>query len=111
MSFFIEGRLSDSPSISMAWQGQAGHDYASLYPADEHWRLLLLKNNESVKISAEGPIIKARLTTHAEGVEWLIIQFEPGVPLPTLPVNTFVDTETVLSLTTRTSFRLHGSTW
>lgn len=62
-------------------------------------------------MSAEGPITKARPTTHAEGVEWLVIQFEPGVFLPTLPVSTLVDTETVLPLVTRTSFWLHGSSW
>lgn len=111
MSFFMEGRASDSSYIDMVWRGQAGSNYAPVCPADNHWHLLFLKHQGKVKVSAEGPITKARPTIQAEGTEWLVIQFKLGIFLPTLPVNTLVDTETILSLETKKSFWLHSSTW
>ncbi len=111
MDFLMEGRLSDSPYIEMIWRGRAGNDYAPICPADERWNMLLLKRNEKVRVSVEGPLTKATPKTHTEGTEWLVIKFKLGTFMPSLPVRKLVDADTVLSEAASKSFWLHGSTW
>ncbi|WP_220197332.1 helix-turn-helix transcriptional regulator [Ktedonospora formicarum] len=111
MEISMEGRASDSPYIDMIWRGQAGKDYAVICPAASRWHLLFHKQDGRVKVSAEGPITRARPTTQPEGAEFLVIEFKLGIFLPKLPVDGLVDTETVLPLSSKASFWLHGSTW
>ncbi len=111
MDFLMEGRLSDSPYIEMIWRGRAGNDYAPICPADERWNMLLLKRNEKVRVSVEGPLTKATPKTHTEGTEWLVIKFKLGTFMPSLPVRKLVDADAVLSEAASKSFWLHGSTW
>ena len=111
MNTFFEGRTSDSPYVKMIWRGGAGSNYAPLCPADGQWNLLFLKHQGSVRVTAEGPLTKATPKTHAEGTEWLVIKFQPGAFLPSLPVKNLVDTDVVLPLVARNSFWLHGSAW
>jgi hypothetical protein len=59
MSFFFEGRSSDSPYVEAIWRGRAGSDYAPVCPAKRHWNLLFLSYNGKVKVSVEGPLTKA----------------------------------------------------
>jgi AraC-like DNA-binding protein len=111
MSFFFEGRASHSPYVKMIWRGRAGSNYAPTCPADGNWNLLFLKQNGRVRVSVEGPLTKATPKTHAEGTEWLVIKFQPGAFLPSLPVKNLVDRDAVLPLAANNSFWLHGSTW
>src|SRR6266567_3558926 len=111
MDFLMEGRLSDSPYIEMIWRGRAGNDYAPICPADERWNMLLLKRNEKVRVSVEGPLTKATPKTHTEGTEWLVIKFKLGTFMPSLPVRKLVDADKVLSEAASKSFWLNGSTW
>jgi hypothetical protein len=111
MNTFFEGRTSDSPYVKMIWRGGAGSYYAPICPADGQWNLLFLKRDGSVRVSVEGPLTKATPKTHAEGTEWLVIKFQPGAFLPSLPVKNLVDADAVLPLAARNSFWLHGSAW
>lgn len=111
MSFFFEGRTSHSPYVNMIWHGRAGSHYAPTCPADGHWNLLFLKQHGKVRVSVEGPLTKATPKTHAEGTEWLVIKFQLGAFLPSLPVKNLVDTDAILPLEAKNSFWLHGSPW
>lgn len=111
MSFFFEGRGSDSPYIEGIWRGQAGSNYGPTCPADSRWNMLFLKQDGRVRVSVEGPLTKARLTLQDEGTEWLVIKFASGAFLPALPIRNCVNGEAVLPLTARKSFSLHGFTW
>jgi len=111
MSFFFEGRTSHSPYVKMIWRGRAGSHYAPTCPADGHWNLLFLKQHARVRVSVEGPMTKATPKTHAEGTEWLVIKFQPGAFLSSLPVKNLVDRDVVLPLAAPNSFWLHGSPW
>lgn len=111
MRSFFEGRASDSPYVEMIWRGQAGSDYAELCPANSRWNLLFLRQDSRVKVSLEGPLTKVRPTTQDEGAEWLVIKFQPGAFLPSLPVSNLADAEKILPLAAMRSFWLHGSAW
>ena len=111
MSFFFEGRVSDSPYIEGIWRGRAGSEYAPICPADSRWNMLLLGQNGRVKVTVEGPLTKAKPKTHAEGTEWLVIKFKLGTFLPSLPVRNIMDGEAILPEAARKSFWLHGSVW
>lgn len=107
----MEGRLSDSPYVEMIWRGQAGANYDVICPADERWHLLMIRENGRVKVSAEGPINRARPTVQNEGAEFLVIQFQLGVYMPFIPVTTIVNRETILPSGAGQSFWLKDATW
>lgn len=111
MDSFFEGRLSDSPYVEAIWRGQAGSDYAPTCPAKRHWNLLFLKHNDRVKVSVEGPLTKPTPKTHAEGTEWLVIEFKLGTFMPVLPVENLVDGAVILPEAATKSFWLNGSAW
>lgn len=111
MSFFFEGRESDSPYVEAVWRGRAGSQYAPICPASGQWHLLFLKENGRVKVSIEGPLTKATPVTQAEGTEWFGVTFPLGVFLPAVPVSNLLDEQAVLPLAANGSFRLAGSTW
>lgn len=111
MSFFFEGRESDSPYVEAVWRGRAGSQYAPICPASGQWHLLFLKENGRVKVSIEGPLTKATPVTQAEGTEWFGVTFPLGVFLPAVPVSNLLDEQAVLPLAANRSFRLAGSTW
>jgi len=95
----------------MIWRGGAGSYYAPICPADSRWNMLLLRRNGRVQVSVEGPLTKATPKAHAEGTEWLVIKFQLGTFLPSLPVRNLRDEEAVLPLVARNSFWLDGATW
>lgn len=111
MGHLSEGRVSDSPYIEMIWRGRAGSEYAPTCPADSRWNLLLLRQDAKVKVSVEGPLTKAKPKTQTEGTEWLVIKFQLGTFLPSLPLSKLTDGEAILPRTSRNAFWLHGSTW
>jgi AraC-like DNA-binding protein len=111
MSQYFEGRPSDSPYVEMIWRGQAGSDYFPVCPADVRWNMLLLRHNDRVKVSIEGPLTRARPTRQPEGAEWLVIKFKLGAFMPHLPVRTLLDAEAVLPKGAHKSFWLKGATW
>lgn len=111
MSFFFEGRESDSPYVEAVWRGRAGNHYAPICPASGQWHLLFLKENGRVKVSVEGPLTKATPVTQAEGTEWFGVTFPLGTFLPSVPVSNLLDEQAVLPLAANRSFRLAGSIW
>ena len=111
MSFFFEGRESDSPYVEAVWRGRAGSQYAPVCPASGQWHLLFLRQNGRVKVSVEGPLTRATPVTQAEGTEWFGVTFPLGVFLPAVPVSNLLDEQAVLPLAANSSFRLAGSTW
>ncbi len=111
MSAFFEGRKSDSPYIEMVWRGHAEDDYSRTCPADPRWNLLIIKKDDKVQVTVEGPTTKAIFKHDAVGYEFLVIKFKLGTFLPYLPVTNLVNTDALLPEGTRKSFWLNGSTW
>src|SRR5258706_9499145 len=73
--------------------------------------MLLLRQDAKVKVSVEGPLTTAKPKTQAEGTEWLVIKFQLGTFLPSLPISNLTDGEAILPRASRNSFWLHGSIW
>ena len=111
MSFFFEGRGSDSPYIEAIWHGRAGSDYAPICPASGHWHLLFLKQKGRVKVSLEGPLTKATPVTQAEGTEWFGVTFQLGTFLPAVPMRNLLDQRAIFSLVAKTYFELASSSF
>jgi AraC-like DNA-binding protein len=111
MNYVMEGRASDSPYVEMIWHGGAYDHYAPTCPADSRWDLLLLRYNEKIKISVEGPLTRAKSKVHPGGAEWRVIKFKLGTFMPYLPVTHLLDDDVVLPEASRKSFWLNGSTW
>ncbi len=111
MNSLFEGRESDSPYIEAVWRGRAGSDYAPVCPASGRWHLLFLKQNGRVNVSVEGPLTKATPVTQAEGTSWFGVTFQPGTFLPAVPLKNLLDERAILSLATKTSFKLASSSF
>ncbi len=111
MNAFFEGRESDSPYIEMVWRGHTEKDYSRTCPADSRWNLLLIKKDDKVKVTVEGPTTRAIFKHDSKGYEFLVIKFKLGTFLPYLPVTNLVNTGAMLPGGTRKSFWLNGSTW
>jgi AraC-like DNA-binding protein len=111
MSFFNEGRLSDSPYIDTVWQGWVSADCAPICPASGRWHMLLIKRDNRVQMSVEGPMTRASLVSHTAGTEWLVIKFTLGTFMPHLPINRLLDSATILPDATDRSFWMHSAVW
>jgi AraC-like DNA-binding protein len=111
MNTLFEERESDSPYIETVWRGRAGSDYAPICPASSHWHLLFFKENGRVKVFVQGPLTRATPVTQAEGTEWFGITFPLGTFLSPVPARFFLDEQATLSLSTKMSFELAGSSF
>ncbi|MBA2677929.1 MAG: AraC family transcriptional regulator [Ktedonobacteraceae bacterium] len=106
-----EPRLPNSPFVAMIWRGRAENDALPLCPADVHWYLRFLKREGKVRLMAHGPTTKATTVPYNRDDEFLGIRFQPGIFLPHLPPNAFVNNAIDLSGMVDKSFELHGSAW
>jgi AraC-like DNA-binding protein len=111
VNFTAEGRLSDSPYVESVWRGQVGGDTLLMCPVDGRWNFRLVKRQDKVTVSVEGPITKAKPVTHIEGIEWVVIKFKLGVFIPHLTVPELVDDSLTLPQEADKSFELNGSSW
>jgi AraC-like DNA-binding protein len=109
MSFFAQGRWSDSPYVESIWRGTAQQETSFLCPADGRWNILFTRRDGKVHVSIEGPMTRAIPKTHVEGIEWLAIKFKLGTFLRDVPARSLLDGEALLSLETLHSFLLGGS--
>jgi AraC-like DNA-binding protein len=106
-----ETRFSDSPFVEQIGRIRAESTYSPLCPADGHWNMLLVKQNDETHLSVWGPMTKATLMPYTEGAEFLYVTFTLGTFLPQMPVGNLLDTGRNLPLATSTSFWLQGSRW
>ncbi len=111
MKSVFEGRRSDSPYIDMIWRGYTPSNYAPTCPADTRWNLLLIKQQDSIKVTVEGPTTQAVSKFRQDEAEFLVIKFQLGAFFPYLPVTNLVNTDAELPGGTNHSFWLNGSTW
>jgi hypothetical protein len=111
VSIPYESRLPDSPFVTMIWHGRAENNALPQCPADVHWYLRFLRREGKVCLTAHGARTKATAVAYHRDDEFLGIRFEPGVFLPSLPLNTFVNTTIDLSEAADTTFWWQGSRW
>ena len=111
MSFFIEGRPSDSPYIQGIWHGCTEGIYTPVCPAAAEWDLLLQRKNGKVRVLFEGPLTRAKSKLETDDTEFCVIRFKAGTFLPFLPIRRFIDADATLPGASRNSFWLHGATW
>ncbi len=111
MSAIFEGRPSDSPYVEIIWRGRVERDYSPVCPADMRWNLLFTKYQGQVRVSVEGPTTQFVPKDQFEGSEFLVIKFKLGVFMPDLPVESLVNTDTILPEAASHSFWLKGSAW
>ena len=111
MTFYAEGRLSESPYVDSIWRGEADADHTLMCPADGRWNLCFTYLNDRVQVSVEGPLSQAIPQTHSRGVHWLVIKFKLGVFLPGISARKYLDGSALLPQATGQSFWLYSSTW
>lgn len=111
MGFIAQGRLSDSPLIDSIWRGQSDEDLALMCPADGRLNIRITRLHGSTQTSIEGPITRAVPKTHVDGVEWIVIKFQLGVYIPSIPVRRLLDADATLCEASDRSFWLHGFAW
>jgi len=111
MDTFFEGRESDSPYIHMIWRGHTGENYVATCPAEPRWNLFLIKQNDEVKVSVEGPLSQAVHKFRRDESDFLVIKFRLGAFFPHMPVTKLVNTDAHLPEGASKSFWLDGSTW
>ena len=111
MSAIFESRLSNSPYVEIIWRGRVERDYAPVCPADVRWNLLFVKENGSLKVTAEGATTQFVPKVQFEGREFLVIKFKLGVFMPYLPASDLVDGDAVLPEATSKTFWLNGESW
>jgi AraC-like DNA-binding protein len=111
MSAIFEGRSSDSPYIHMIWRGRVKQDYMPLCAADTRWNLLLVKHQDRVRVTVEGPTTQAVTKTNLEGQEFLVIKFDLGIYLPVIPVKDLINGDALLPEAASKSFWLDGESW
>lgn len=111
MTFFAEGRLSDSPYVECVWRGSAEADHTLMCPADGRLNLCFTRLNGETRVTVEGALSQAVPDTHVEGVEWLVIKFRLGVFFPTVPARPFLDAAAPLPDSSGQSFWFNGASW
>lgn len=111
MSAVFEGRSSDSPYVEMIWRGHVERDYAPVCPADVRWNLLFVKQDDRVRVSAEGATTQFVPKTQRAGREFLVIKFKLGVFMPYLPAGSLVNGDVILPQAGGQSFWLNGFAW
>src|SRR5262245_6211095 len=108
---YLEGRYSDSPYIQTVWRGETDGNYVPVCPADPHWNLLFTRSDREIRVAVEGPLSKATAKFQAEAREFLVIRFNLGVYMPTLPIINLRDNDFVLPEAERHRFWLNSSSW
>ncbi|MBA2677191.1 MAG: AraC family transcriptional regulator [Ktedonobacteraceae bacterium] len=106
-----EARLTDSPFVAMIWHGRAENDATPQCPADVHWYLRFLRREGKMSLMTHGPTTKATAVSYNKDDEFLGVRFQPGLFMPHLPLNTFVNKAIDLSEVMGKTFWLQGSTW
>jgi hypothetical protein len=111
MTFFAEGRLSDSPYVECVWRGAAEVDHTLMCPADGRLNLCFTRLNGETQVTMEGALSQAVPDTHVGGVEWLVIKFRLGVFFPAVPARRFLNSSTPLPDASGQRFWFHGASW
>lgn len=105
----VEGRTSDSPYIKHVWRGHIVEDYTPICPADPHWNLLFMKQNNQWRVAAEGALTHNRVKQEVGGSEFLVIQFQLGAYMPHLTPSKLVNQATTLPQAASQSFWVKGA--
>jgi hypothetical protein len=111
MSILFEERESRSPYIEAITHGRTVSDGAALRPAEIHWHMVLVRQDDEVRLMVVGPWATAGLVTYTAGAELIWIKLKLGAFMPHLPTRAFVDMETRLPTARRNAFRLKGAAW
>jgi hypothetical protein len=111
MSVIYEDRLSDTPFVETIWRTQAVSDGCDIVSADMCWDMLIVTQEDKIRVSIWGPMTKSAHIPHTEGQEWIGIRFKPGTFIPHLSADKLVNQGIVLPEATGKSFWLDSSTW
>jgi hypothetical protein len=111
MTYFFDGRPSDSPYIEMIWHGRTASQYAPICPADVRWNLLFARRSGALHVSVEGATTQHVPKFQPDEQEFLVIKFKLGVFMPHLAISKLVNGDALLPTGASHSFCLRGSTW
>lgn len=112
MDLDFEYRHLQTPLIRLLWQTQSERAGGFISQADAGWEMVVTKYLGQTFISMRGPETKASYAEYPEGAEFFGIQFNLGVFMPHLPLNSIMDrNDDLLPLACHQSFWLNGETW
>jgi hypothetical protein len=111
MGFDVEHRASDSPLVEMVMEGRTIGSGETIRPAENHWHLVLVKQQGVTQLRVVGPWSTAGRVRYLDDTELLWIKLKLGTFMPHLPTKYFLNSETPLPAATRASFWLQGSAW
>lgn len=111
MSVIYEERQPDTPFVETIWRTQVICDGCDAVSADACWDMLLVIQDDKIKVSIWGPMTKTTPIPHVEGQEWLGIRFKLGTFMPHLPADKLVNQGVMLPRARGNSFWLSSSTW
>lgn len=111
MSVIYEDRSPDSPFLATIWRTQVLSDGCDIVSADMCWDMLIVTQENKLKVSVWGPMSKSARIPHTKGQEWIGIRFKPGTFIPRLSASNIVNQGIELPQATGKSFWLDSSTW
>jgi AraC-like DNA-binding protein len=111
MSVIYEERQSDTPFVETIWRTRVTRDGCDDVSADVCWDMLLVIQDDKIKVSIWGPMTRTTPIPHTEGQEWLGIRFKLGTFMPHLPADKMVNQGVTLPRARCNSFWLSSSTW
>jgi AraC-like DNA-binding protein len=111
MSIIYEERQPDTPFVETIWRTRVISDGCDDVSADVCWDMLLVIQDDKIKVSIWGPMTKTTPIPHVEGQEWLGIRFKLGTFMPHLPADKLVNQGITLPRARCNSFWLSSSTW
>jgi AraC-like DNA-binding protein len=111
MSIVYEERQPDTPFVETIWRTRVTGDGCDAVSADVCWDMLLVTQEDKIKVSIWGPMTKTTPIPHVEGQEWLGIRFKLGTFMPHLPADKLVNQGIMLPKARCNSFWLSSSTW
>jgi hypothetical protein len=111
MSIIFHERSSASPYIETITHGRTVSDGAALRPAEIHWHMVLVRQQDDVRLLVVGPWAAAGVVTYTAGAELVWIKLKLGTFMPHLPTRAFLNLESRLPTARRHAFWLKGAAW
>ena len=109
--FAVEARSSGSTLVDETWRSRSEPEESFISVAATHWEMVVTRQAGAARLTVRGPETRATTVPIPQDAEFFGIRFSVGTYMPCLPPGRLVDRTVTLPGTTRTSFRLDGSTW
>jgi Helix-turn-helix domain len=109
--FPFEDRTDHTKFVRRIWRTRSVPEKSFISVAVPYWEIVVAREPHGVKVVARGPETIATLSAIPQNAEFLGIQFDLGVFMPTLPIPQIVDGVHVLNTESDQTLTLAGDSW